>query len=170
MPEALRLLFMTGRDGQPASEVFAGDGASLYLGHPGLRAGDTVMVFDVPRPVWTEHRASLLTVRTVMRSTSEVAYAEAYADPHSPGKGLRPAVGHRARVLRDRVVVADGLTIGHCPERRAADQVMRFIARSGGTRTGLTVFDIGLAFPDLRARDQIEVYQVVPADGQRHSG
>ncbi|MDL4817207.1 hypothetical protein [Actinomadura opuntiae] len=164
--EALRLLAMADPGGRPVGDVSAGGGASLYLGFPDLRAGDTVVAFDVPPPARTEHRANLLGVRSLKGATPEAAYAEATADTLSPGAGLQPAVGLRARVLRRRVVIADGRTIVHCPDRNSADQAMRFVLRSakGNSAGALTTYDIGLTFPELQKIDEIEVYRVIPAE------
>jgi hypothetical protein len=162
--EALRLLSMTDPGGRPIGEASAGGGASLYLGFHGLRPGDTVVAFDVPPPAWTEARAGLLDVREVMRSDSAVAQAVATPVLMAPGEGREPVVGFRARVLRDRVVIADGLTIGYFPDMKAVPPASRrFVQTAGKSSVAVAAFHIGLDFPDLRLRDEIEAYEVVPA-------
>ncbi|WP_433474309.1 hypothetical protein ACQPZP_36955 [Spirillospora sp. CA-142024] len=60
------------------------------------------------------------------------------------------------------MIIADGFTIGYCPGQNAVDRAFRTFF-STNNRSGSPVIDIGLDFPDLRVRDQIEVYRVLPA-------
>jgi hypothetical protein len=164
MAEALRLLAMTDLDGHPIDNVSAGHGASLYLGYRDLSPGDTVVAFDVPPPEWTEARADLLDVHILKHADSAVAQAVVLPVPFTPGKGKEPAVGFRARVVRQGVVIADGLTIGYFPDVRTMPNGQRPYIRTGG-QNGLPKagFYIGLDFPELREVDKIEPYVVVPA-------
>ncbi|MEO3823171.1 hypothetical protein [Actinomadura sp. B10D3] len=136
---------------------------TLAEGKPAV--GDPVRVLRGGRPVAetlrTESRANLLDVRVVKHADSTVAVAAAAPVMMAPAKGKEPAVGFRARVLRNRVVIADGLTIGYYPDMNTLPRDQRFHVRISGTSEKLTVFNIGLHFPDLRLRDEIEPYQVV---------
>ncbi|MFD0691659.1 hypothetical protein [Actinomadura fibrosa] len=158
--EALRLLALTDADGGPLNVLAAeGAGAALLLGRPDVRPGDVVEAFDVPAPRYTEGRKQLLTVLGV-RADGMVATARVQPDVRSPSGGEELAVGHRARVLRGQVVVADGLAVGHVrrpgiTETMAADYASR--ARAGW-------FEVGVDLPGLRERDEIEPYEVLPAD------
>jgi hypothetical protein len=165
--EALRLLFVTDAAGRAVDELPA-DGGALYLGFPDLRPGDAVEAYDVPDPVWTEARTPLLSVHQ-MRSDGVVAHAmvtllRKYQRSGTGKDGLE--VGHRARVLRDRTVIADGLTIGYLPREKAFDNMLR----TGPGNAPSTSFELGIDFPDLRDRDWIEPYQVVPASQSREDG
>jgi hypothetical protein len=157
--EALRLLLLADEAGRPAGELAAGGRGSVYLGHPDLRSGDTVLAYDVPAPVWTEQRTPTLSV-TDIESADAVARAvvlpiRSYVLSPDPVEGL--AAGHRARVLRDGTVIADGLTIGGVSAMGLLEQSLRTNAD--------TKMRVAIDFPDLRKGDWIEPYQVLPAQG-----
>ncbi|WP_157419769.1 hypothetical protein [Actinomadura kijaniata] len=154
--ETLRLLFMTDEDRRPIGEASAGDRVLLGLGHPGLLPGDMVVAFDVPPPTWTEARTHRLEVQ-VAHSADDLAMGEVVPSRKSPAGGRILAAGHRARLLRDGTVIADGLTIAHL--RRAGTLAAAAFEWTQQTR-GWT--EVWLDFPDLRKGDQIEPYQVLP--------
>ncbi|TDD66944.1 hypothetical protein E1293_38615 [Actinomadura darangshiensis] len=163
--EALRLLFVTDTAGQVVDELRAHSG-SLYLGFSDLRPGDAVVAYDVPAPVWTEARSAELFVHQ-MRSDGVVAHAmvdpgERYRKKRMSKDGL--AVGHRARIVRERTVIADGVTIGYLPDEGTFGGFLR--TGPGGGVTGS--FELGLDFPDLRTADRIEPYQILDLRGGRY--
>ncbi|WP_433467812.1 hypothetical protein [Spirillospora sp. CA-128828] len=154
---ALRLLLLADEAGAPAGELAAGGRGSLYLGHPDLRPGDTVLAYGVPAPERTEARTPTLSV-TDIESAGEVARAvvlpiRSYVLSPDPVEGL--AAGHRARVLRDKTVIADGLTIGGVSAMGLLEQSIRVNADNK--------LRVGIDFPDLRKGDWIEPYRVLPA-------
>ena len=61
------------------------------------------------------------------------------------------------------MVIADGLTIGYYPDMKTLPREQRFHVKMGNPSEIMTAFYISLSFPDLRLRDEIEPYQVVPA-------
>ncbi|MGK5558697.1 hypothetical protein ACSNOI_44555 [Actinomadura kijaniata] len=154
--EALRLLFMTDQDERPISEAATGDRVSLCLGYSGLRPGDTVVAFDVPLPEWTEARTARLKV-FFTHSAGDLSMGEAVPFRKSPA-GRRPlTAGHRARLLRNGIVVADKLTIAHL---RRAGRIRDEISEA--TEQARHRTEVWLDFPGLRKGDQIEPYEVIP--------
>ncbi|WP_149263859.1 hypothetical protein [Actinomadura sp. K4S16] len=157
--EALRLLALADGNGGPEDDLLQGSTGTLYLGHPDVRPGDVVQAYDVPPPQRTEERKQILTV-LLAGSNAMVATARVQPVPSSPHGGQELAVGHRARVLRDRVVVADGLTIGDVRE----PGLLQTVAVDYGSKARAGWLDVGVDFPGLRNGDEIEPYEVVPAD------
>ncbi|WP_433477689.1 hypothetical protein ACQPZP_11910 [Spirillospora sp. CA-142024] len=158
--EALRLLLLADEAGAPAGELAAGGRGSLYLGHPDLRPGDTVLAYGVPAPEWTEARTPTLSVTDIASAGATTRAAvlpiRSYGTPSKDGtEGL--AAGHRARVLRDKTVLADGLTIGGVSTQGLFEQAIR--ADSDYK------MNVAIDFPDLREGDWIEPYRVLPARG-----
>ena len=137
----------------------AGGHATVYLGHDGLRDGDAVLAYAVPAPASAEERTSTLSV-TDIESSGAMVRAMAlpirdYVESANPAEGL--AAGHRARVLRDRTVIADGLRIGSV----VAQGLLEASLRSDSNRK----IRVSVNFPDLREGDWIEPYRVVPMPG-----
>ncbi|GAA2124911.1 hypothetical protein [Actinomadura napierensis] len=157
--EALRVLALADGGGGPLDELSHGCAGTLFLGHPDIRPGDIVHAYDVPPPQQTEGRKRLLTVMSA-GSNAVVAVARVQPAQFSPHGGEQLAVGHRARVLRDEVVVADGLTIGFVQE----PGLLREVAVDYGTKARVGWLDVGLDFPSLQHGDEIEPYEVLPAD------
>lgn len=154
--DALRLILLTDATGRPLDELAAGGHGTLYLGHPDLRDGDTVLAYAVPAPESTEERTPTLSV-TALESTGSVIRCmvlptRSYVLTADPVEGL--AVGHRARVLRDGIVIADGLTIRSVVAQGLLEQSLRSDSN--------TKIRVAVDFPDLRVRDWIEPYRVVP--------
>ncbi|MFB4296424.1 hypothetical protein [Actinomadura sp. NTSP31] len=157
--EALRLLALADGGGGPLDELPQGSAGTLFLGHFDLRPGDIVHAYDVPPPQQTEGRKRLLTVMSA-GSNAMVAVARVQPVQFSPHGGEPLAVGHRARVLRGQVVVADGLTIGLVQE----PGMLQEVAVDYGTKARVGWLDVGVDFPGLRIRDEIEPYEVLPAE------
>jgi hypothetical protein len=157
--EALRLLALADGGGGPLDELPQGSTGTLFLGHFDVRPGDIVHAYDVPPPQQTEGRKRLLTVMSV-KSNATLAVARVQPAQFSPHGGEGLAVGHRARVLRDQVVVADGLTIGFVQE----PGMLQEVAVDYGTKARTGWLDVGVDFPSLQNGDEIEPYEVLPAD------
>ncbi|MDL4814091.1 hypothetical protein [Actinomadura opuntiae] len=157
--EALRLLALADGDGGPLDELPRGSAGTLVLGHFDVRPGDIVQAYDVLPARQTEGRKRLLTVMSA-GSNAMVAVARVQPVQFSPHGGEELAVGHRARVLRDQVVVADGLTIGFVHE----PGMLREVAVDYGTKARVGWLDVGLDFPSLQHGDEIEPYEVLSAD------
>jgi hypothetical protein len=156
--EALRLLALADGGGGPLDELTQPSTGTLYLGHPDVRPGDVVQAYDVPPPQQTEGRKRLLTVLSA-GSNATVAVARVQPVQFSPHGGEELAVGHRARVLRDEVVVADGLTVGMVEE----PGMLKEVGVSYGLDTRVGWLDVGVDFPGLQSGDEIEPYEVLPA-------
>ncbi|HEU5032645.1 MAG TPA: hypothetical protein VFV01_47535 [Spirillospora sp.] len=156
--EALRLLALADGAGGPLDELPQGSEGILYLGHPDVRPGDIVQAYDVPPPQQTEGRKQLLTVMSA-GSNATVAVARVQPVQFSPHGGEELAVGHRARVLRDEVVVADGLTVGMVEK----PGLLKEVGVDYGTKARVGWLDVGVDFPGLQAGDEIEPYEVLPA-------
>ncbi|QKW34606.1 hypothetical protein HUT06_11670 [Actinomadura sp. NAK00032] len=160
LADALRLLLLTDDAGQPLNELAAGGQGALYLGHPDLRAGDTVLAYAVPAPESTEERTSTLSV-TDIEATGSVTRTivlpiRDYVLSANPAEGL--AAGHRARILRDKTVIADGATIRSVVTQGLLEQSLR-----SGPNSKMRV---AIDFPDLREGDWIEPYRTVPMPPQ----
>ncbi|MFI0445367.1 hypothetical protein [Actinomadura sp. 6N118] len=153
--EALRLLFMGDETGRMVNELTGGSGTALYLAHPGLRPGDTVQAYEVAPPPWIEVRISRL---EVIEANPDGPGARAWVRRLDFGSlsDPEPAVGQRARVLRDDVVIADGLTLGHLAEDGLGAQILR-----SSLKPNLQdAIQLGLDFPHLNQHDIIELYQL----------
>ncbi|SNT32193.1 hypothetical protein SAMN05443665_1023105 [Actinomadura meyerae] len=156
LADALRLLLVTDDAGRPLDELAAGGPGTLYLGHPDLCDGDTVVAYAVPAPETTEERTSTLSV-TGIEATGSVTRAvvlpiREYVQSANPAEGL--AAGHRARVLRGRTVIADGASIRSVVAQGLLERSLR-----PGPNSKMRV---AVDFPDLREGDWIEPYRTVP--------
>lgn len=148
--EALRMLAVADGAGRLVDELPPDGAGSFYLGHFDLRPGDIVTAYDVPPRAWREVRGK--TLRAVeVHLHGELAIATVMLDVSSL------AVGHRARVIRKNIVIADGLTIEYLPEIRLRDRLSKLSSSTQATENYL-----GLAFPCLRTGDYIQAYRLLP--------
>jgi hypothetical protein len=155
--EALRILAVADGAGRLVDELPPDGAGSFYLGHFDLRPGDIVTAYDVPPRTWREVRGKTLRAAEV-HLHGELAIAAVMRDV----SGL--AVGHRARVIRKNIVIADGLTIEYLPEIRLRDRLSKWQVPQAAESY------LGLAFPGLRRGDYIQAYRLLPPLGHRLPG